>query len=145
MICDYFCTISFLKETDFFKETKKLQQMKLGDNLESSDQRIEQILAIKDTLELITGKWKILIIISLLLNKKMRFVELKKALNGIASKKLSSDLKDLEINKLIDRKIVKSKPITVEYSITEHGRSLDNLISELMNWGLNHRKEIIKN
>ncbi len=135
----------FLKETDFFKETKKLQQMKLGDNLESSDQRIEQILAIKDTLELITGKWKILIIISLLLNKKMRFVELKKALNGIASKKLSSDLKDLEINKLIDRKIVKSKPITVEYSITEHGRSLDNLISELMNWGLNHRKEIIKN
>ena len=39
--------------------------MKLGDNLESSDQRIEQILAIKDTLELITGKWKILIIISL--------------------------------------------------------------------------------
>ena len=145
MICDYFCTISFLKETDFFKETKKLQQMKLGDNLESSDQRIEQILAIKDTLELITGKWKILIIISLLLNKKMRFVELKKALNGIASKKLSSDLKDLEINKLIDRKIVKSKPITVEYSITEHGRSLDNLISALMNWGLNHRKEIIKN
>ena len=135
----------FLKETDFFKETKKLQQMKLGDNLESSDQRIEQILAIKDTLELITGKWKILIIISLLLNKKMRFVELKKALNGIASKKLSSDLKDLEINKLIDRKIVKSKPITVEYSITEHGRSLDNLISALMNWGLNHRKEIIKN
>lgn len=135
----------FLKETDFFKETKKLQQMKLGDNLESSDQRVEQILAIKDTLELITGKWKILIIISLLLNKKMRFVELKKALNGIASKKLSSDLKDLEINKLIDRKIVKSKPITVEYSITEHGRSLDNLISELMNWGLNHRKEIIKN
>lgn len=119
--------------------------MKLRHNLESSDQRIEQILAIKDTLELITGKWKILIIISLLLNKKMRFVELKKALNGIASKKLSSDLKDLEINKLIDRKIVKSKPITVEYSITEHGRSLDNLISELMNWGLNHRKEIIKN
>ena len=54
-------------------------------------------------------------------------------------------MKDLEINKLIDRKIVKSKPITVEYSITEHGRSLDNLISALMNWGLNHRKEIIKN
>lgn len=119
--------------------------MKLGDNLESSDQRIEQILAIKDTLDLITGKWKVLIVFTLLRNGKMRFTALKKALNGIASKKLSSDLKDLEINKLIDRKIVKSKPITVEYSITEHGRSLDNLISALMNWGLNHRKEIIKN
>jgi DNA-binding HxlR family transcriptional regulator len=96
-------------------------------------------------MELITGKWKILIIYTLLLNGTMRFMELKKALNGIASKKLSNDLQYLEINKLIDRKVIKSKPITVEYSITEHGKTLDNLISELMDWGLNHRKEIIRN
>ncbi|PWK19814.1 winged helix-turn-helix transcriptional regulator [Xanthomarina spongicola] len=118
--------------------------MKLEDNLVLSDQCVEQILAIKDTMELITGKWKILIVVTLLLNGTMRFMELKKALNGIASKKLSKDLQDLEINKLINRKVVKSKPITVEYSITEHGRSLDNLIAELMDWGLNHRKKIIK-
>ena len=55
--------------------------MKLGDNLESSDQRIEQILAIKDTLDLITGKWKVLIVFTLLRNGKMRFTALKKALN----------------------------------------------------------------
>lgn len=118
--------------------------MKLEDNLVLSDQCVKQILAIKDTMELITGKWKILIIGTLLLNGTMRFMELKKALNGIASKKLSNDLQDLEINKLIERKVVKSKPITVEYSITEHGRSLDNLISELMDWGIKHRNEIIR-
>lgn len=118
--------------------------MKIEGNLILSDQCVKQILAIKDTMELITGKWKILIVGTLLLNGTMRFMELKKALNGIAAKKLSNDLQDLEVNKLIERKVVKSKPITVEYSITEHGRSLDNLIAELMDWGLNHRKEIIK-
>ncbi|HEY9169810.1 MAG TPA: winged helix-turn-helix transcriptional regulator [Lutibacter sp.] len=119
--------------------------MKLDDNLVLSGQCVQQILAIKDTMELISGKWKILIVVTLLLNGTMRFMELKKALNGIAAKKLSYDLRNLEINKLIDRKVIKSKPITVEYSITAHGRTLDNLISELMDWGLNHRKEIIRN
>lgn len=118
--------------------------MKLEDNLVLSDTYEEQILAIKDTMELITGKWKILIVVTLLLNGTMRFMELKKALNGIASKKLSNDLKELELNKLIDRNEVKSKPITVEYSLTAHGKSIKSLISELMDWGLNHRREIIK-
>ena len=53
--------------------------MKLRHNLESSDQRIEQILAIKDTLDLITGKWKVLIVFTLLRNGKMRFTALKKS------------------------------------------------------------------
>lgn len=70
-------------------------------------------------------------------------MQLKKALNGIGSKKLSNDLQELEINKLIKRTVVNSKPITVEYSLTNHGRMLDNLIGELMGWGFNHRRKII--
>lgn len=118
--------------------------MKLDENPVLSRECVLQILAIKDTMELISGKWKILIIGTLLLNGTMRFMELKKALNGIAAKKLSNDLQDLEFNKLISRDVIKSKPITVEYSITDHGRTLDNLIAELMDWGSNHRKEIVK-
>jgi len=119
--------------------------MKIEKNTVLSKECVQQILAIKDTMELISGKWKILIVATLLLNGTMRFMQLKKALNGIASKKLSYDLQELEINKLISRTVVKSKPITVEYTLTDHGRTLDNLIGELMGWGLNHRREIINN
>jgi DNA-binding HxlR family transcriptional regulator len=71
-------------------------------------------------------------------------MELKRAINGIAAKKLSSDLQELELNKLITRTVKDTKPITVEYTLTEHGRTLDNLIGEVIEWGLNHRTEIIK-
>ncbi|MDY8138040.1 winged helix-turn-helix transcriptional regulator [Aquimarina sp. 2201CG5-10] len=118
--------------------------MEKDEEIVLSRQCIEQILAIKDTMELISGKWKILIIGILLLNGTMRFMKLKKALNGITSKKLSSDLQYLEMNRLITRTVVNSKPITVEYALTSHGRTLDNLIAELIDLGLNHRQEIIK-
>lgn len=77
--------------------------------------------------------------------RTIRFMELKRALHGIAPKKLSNDLQELEFNKLITRTVVDSKPITVEYALTEHGKTLDNLIAEVINWGLNHRKVIVEN
>lgn len=118
--------------------------MTINDNKELSRECVEQILAIKDTMELLSGKWKMLIIGTLLLNGTMRFMQLKRALNGIAPKKLSKDLQDLEINQLINRTVVNSRPITVEYSLTKHGRTLDKLFAESIDWGLKHRQEIIK-
>lgn len=102
-----------------------------------------QLMAIGDTMELLAGKWKIQIVGTLMLNGKMRFMELKRALNGIAPKKLSKDLQDLETNELITRTVMNTKPITVEYELTAHGRTLENLINEIMDWGFNHRKHII--
>lgn len=109
-----------------------------------SKECIAQLRAIRDTMELLSGKWKIQIIGTLLRGGSMRFMELKRALEGIAPKKLSNDLQELEINKLITRTVMDTKPITVEYALTEHGKSLDGFICEIIDWGLNHRKEIIK-
>ena len=74
----------------------------------------------------------------------MRFMELKRALNGIAPKKLSKDLQELELNQLVSRTVKNTKPITVEYAITTHGRTMDTLLAEIIDWGIKHRKEIIK-
>ncbi|MBL4649889.1 MAG: helix-turn-helix transcriptional regulator [Aureispira sp.] len=104
----------------------------------------DQLRAIKDTMELLSGKWKLQIIGHLILSGTMRFMELKRALDGVAPKKLSHDLQELEINQLITRTVMETKPITVEYAITEHGRTLDKLINEITDWGLTHRKEIMK-
>ena len=112
--------------------------------IELSPQCQEQIRAIGDTMELLGGKWKIKIIGTLLLNGTMRFMELKRAMDGIAPKKLSIDLQELELNELITRTVMDTKPITVEYALTVHGRTLENLINEAMDWGINHRKHIIK-
>lgn len=108
-----------------------------------SKECIGQLLAIRDTMELLSGKWKIQIIGTLLRGGTMRFMELKRSLNGIAPKKLSNDLQELELNKLISRTVKETKPITVEYNLTEHGKTLDKLIGEIIDWGQNHRTEII--
>ncbi|PKV51733.1 HxlR family transcriptional regulator [Aquimarina sp. MAR_2010_214] len=105
---------------------------------------VKQLRAISDTMELLSGKWKIQIIGTLLRGGTMRFMELKRAIKGIAAKKLSSDLQELEVNKLITRTVKNTKPVTVEYTLTEHGKTLDNLIGEVIEWGINHRTEIIK-
>lgn len=115
----------------------------MKDEIELSPQCYAQLRAIGDTMELLSGKWKIQIIGTLLLNGTMRFMELNRALNGIGAKKLSKDLQELETNELITRTVMNTKPITVEYQLTSHGRTLENLINEIMNWGLQHRKHIV--
>ena len=59
------------------------------------------------------------------------------------TKVLSKELKDLEVNQLIKRDVYDTFPPTVEYSITPHGKSLENVINELRKWGLSHRKKIM--
>ena len=109
-----------------------------------SEQCRQQIRALTDTMELLSGKWKIVILGTLLRNGTLRFMELKRVLDGIAPKKLSKDLQELELNQLVRREVKDTKPITVEYSLTDHGRTLDVFIGEAIHWGLEHRKEIIK-
>jgi len=116
----------------------------MKEKIELSPQCKGQIRAIGDTMELLGGKWKIKIIGTLLLNGAMRFMELKRAVDGIAPKKLSKDLQELELNELLTRTVMNTKPITVEYELTTHGKTLENLINEAMDWGLNHRKHILK-
>ena len=57
---------------------------------------------------------------------------------------LSKELKELEVNELVLRTVRNTTPVTVEYELTEYGKTLDNVIEELRDWGTKHRKRIIK-
>jgi DNA-binding HxlR family transcriptional regulator len=99
------------------------------------------ILSVQDSLDVLNGRWKLPILISLKFGSK-RFKEISKSLDGITDKTLSKELKELEVNHLITRTVYDNFPPAVEYAITEHGLSLASLISELKIWGDLHRKKI---
>ena len=99
-------------------------------------------LSIKDALEALEGRWKLLILFSLSAENK-RFNEISKAVTGITEKTLSKELKSLESNQLIKRTVYDTVPPTIEYSSTDHGKSLENVLNELHYWGLLHRQKIL--
>ena len=98
--------------------------------------------SIKDALEAVEGKWKLLILFSLSAGPK-RFKQISKEVTGISDKTLSKELKNLEANQLLKRSVYDTFPPTVEYTITEHGKSLEKVIEELHYWALAHREKII--
>ncbi|HEY9560018.1 MAG TPA: helix-turn-helix domain-containing protein [Anseongella sp.] len=100
------------------------------------------MLSIRDALEALEGRWKLLILFSLSAGPR-RFKQIAREVNGITDKTLSRELKNLEASKLIKRDVYNTFPPTVEYSITAHGRSLERVLDELHYWGLAHRKEVI--
>jgi len=99
------------------------------------------LFAIQDTLDLISGKWKIKVI-SVLLYGKKNFTDLQRQIDGLGAKMLSKELQDLEINSLITRTVNSTKPITVTYELTEYGHTLKRVIIELAQWGVEHRHKI---
>lgn len=100
-------------------------------------------MAIRDTMDILAGKWKIPIIGSLSFGKK-RFMVLIANINGIAAKMLSKELQELELNGLVKRTVLDTKPVTVEYELTEYGHSLRPIINEMATWGKQHRERIMK-
>jgi DNA-binding HxlR family transcriptional regulator len=105
--------------------------------------RSQDMLALLDALDIFNGKWKIAIMCSLNERKK-RFKELQRDVGEITGKMLSKELKELEINELVKRTVLDTKPVTVEYELTAYGGSLEKVITELVSWGLKHRKRIFR-
>ena len=101
-----------------------------------------RISAIKDAMEILSGKWKFHILGTLILGDKLRFMDLLREVDGIGAKMLSKELQDMEINHLISRTVLNTKPITVEYEITEHGKTLSPIIDEIAKWGIGYRESI---
>lgn len=93
-------------------------------------------------LKLIGNKWKILIIRDLLTGTK-RFGELKKSV-GCSQKVLTSNLKEMEENKLLTRKVFAEVPPRVEYTLTKTGLSLDPVLKEMGEWGEKYRRSLKK-
>lgn len=100
--------------------------------------------AISDAMSLLSGKWKFHILGTLIEGNTLGFMDLLREINGIGTKMLSKELQDLEMNNLVSRTVMNTKPITVEYSITEYGKSLSSLIDELAKWGSEYRKSVYK-
>lgn len=97
---------------------------------------------ISDTMSILSGKWKFHILGTLIEGDKMGFMDLLREVDGIGSKMLSKELQDLEMNHLVSRTLMDTKPITVEYAITEFGATLSPLINELAKWGIEYRKSV---
>lgn len=87
------------------------------------------------SLSLINGKWKLNILFWLWRKEIMRYGEMKKSLQGITHKMLSSQLKELESDSLIIRNEYPQIPPKVEYSLSELGKSLMPVLHELCKWG----------
>ncbi len=102
----------------------------------------QHLLPVRDALDVLSGKWKLPIIVALFFGNQ-RFKELAREVKGITGKMLSKELKDLETNLLVKRTVFDTSPVTVEYSLTKYGKSLEKLIMELYKWGAEHRKKII--
>jgi len=97
-------------------------------------------LAIRDTLDVVGGKWK-LILISILRDGKRKFRELSREA-GISPRILSKELQELEINGLIYRKVCDTRPITVEYSLAPYSETLSEVIMSMHRWGTQHRIKV---
>ncbi len=90
------------------------------------------------TINLIGNKWKLLIIRDLLSGTK-RFGELRKSLSGISQRVLTENLRDLENDGLVDRKVYAEVPPRVEYSLNQTGVSLQPIISAMAEWGTKYK------
>lgn len=104
---------------------------------------LQHLKPVRDSLDILNGKWKIPIIVALL-HHNYRFKELHRLIDGVTPKMLSKELKELELNELVKRTVFDTTPVTVEYSITPYGKSLEKVIFELGKWGSEHRARIMK-
>jgi DNA-binding HxlR family transcriptional regulator len=95
------------------------------------------ICPVEKTLEIIGGSWKVRILSELFTGTK-RFNELKKCVNGITQKMLTQQLRDLESQGIINRKVYAVVPPKVEYSLTDLGMSLKPILDAIHEWGKSH-------
>jgi DNA-binding HxlR family transcriptional regulator len=104
----------------------------------------EELFAMRDSLDVLGGKWKLMILRYLTnrTDQQIHFKKLQRGVENISAKMLSKELKELETNLLITRTIQDTKPITVCYAVTEYGKSVFPVTETLVDWGLKHRKKI---
>ena len=94
------------------------------------------------TLLLINNKWKIRIIGSLL-NGTRRFNEIRRILEDISQKVLTQNLREIEKDGLVNRKVYPEIPLKVEYSLTKLGYSLKPILDEMVEWGIKYEKNLL--
>lgn len=92
------------------------------------------------TLSVMGGKWKPVILWELR-EETRRFTEIKREVEGITNKMLTQQLRELEADQIIRRKVYSNEmPLRVEYSLTDYGRTLVPILQAMCKWGIAHQK-----
>lgn len=99
------------------------------------------LMAVSDALYAIGGKWKLMIIIAMARGNK-RFTEIQRQVNGISARVLSSELKELELNGFIIKKVAVGYPVTIEYELLPYSQTLEEVVGAMTKWGMQHRQKI---
>ena len=103
----------------------------------------QSLTALDDALYVLGGKWKLRIIIALREGTVNRFNELQRTIDGISAKMLSSELKQLELNGFVKRRVhADHMPVLVEYELTEYCDTLEDVLGSLIAWGKMHREKV---
>lgn len=92
------------------------------------------------TLAVMGGKYKPLLLYHIEANKVLRFGQLRQLVSDASKKMLTQQLRELEADGLIHRKVYKVVPPKVEYSLTERGKSLQPVLREMGRWGASHAR-----
>lgn len=102
---------------------------------------MDTVKPVRDTLDVISGKWKLPIIISIGVGNE-RFTDIQESIPNITPKVLAKELKELEQHQLIKRIITEGYPVKVTYKSEPYAATLMPIIYAMKEWGLNHRKKI---
>ncbi|MFN3852620.1 MAG: winged helix-turn-helix transcriptional regulator [Spirosomataceae bacterium] len=99
----------------------------------------ENTCPVTATMKVLGGKWKTILINAIYLTSPARFGELKRSVVGITQSMLTSQLRELEEDGIITRKIYAEIPPRVEYTLTEFGLTLSPIIQSMADWGKQYR------
>lgn len=119
------------------------QIRRAGEILSDPRNQKEEVQALQDTIYVIGGKWRLLIINSIC-NGNRRFRDIQRSIPGITTRMLSRELKDMEANQLIKRTVTQTETMLIEYTETEYCMSFGGIILEMIRWGKQHRERIRK-
>lgn len=105
----------------------------------------QRFIALRDTLDLLSGKWRFSILLDLHYHEKLRFKDFFEVLKGISPKVLSSELSSLEAHRLIEKNIeyTPTQDITY-YALTEHAQEIWTVLNTLIDFGLSNRQQVMK-
>jgi len=99
------------------------------------------LMAVSDALYAIGGKWKLMIIIAMARGNK-RFTEIQRQVTGISARVLSSELKELEMNGFIIKKVAIGYPVSIEYELLPYSHTLEEVVGAMTKWGMQHREKL---
>ena len=94
--------------------------------------------SVEAALSVVGGRWKPIILFHLLQSDVLRFSELQRSIDGITQRMLTKQLRELEADEVVGRKVFAEVPPKVEYYLTDYGKTLEPLLMEMREWGAKH-------